>query len=283
VTVDPETEYRGDDMMVVAQQYIDSFLSDNKKFDLRLWVLVLYPLQINVYRDGLARFCIEVIDNDSPFGQLTNAAINHDSRILSETLERMRTEHNVDIDLLWRKIDAVIALTIISGISFISRGVESRFKDNGSYSRCFQILGFDILLDSDANPYLLEVNYRPSLDTHFPLERRIKVDMVRSSVLIGAPLKLAQSALSVRKWGWSEEAWQNFLNNSPEIARAARAEKKMAVRQSKYRKIWPSKEPNKAIWQRVLDTAKELPIEQIPGLSLRDINEGSFSERLPGI
>jgi hypothetical protein len=267
--VEPDTEYQPDETMAVAQEYIDSFLLDNKKFDFRIYVLVasVHPLEIYVYRDGLARFCLEEIDSNTPFGQLTNVAINHDSRILTETLERMRIEKGVDIGLLWKKIDQVIALTIISGYSFISHGVTSRFGTNRGYSRCFQVLGFDILLDQDANPYLLEVNYRPSLDTHFSSERRLKVEMIKSAVLIGAPLRLAQKALSSRKWAWTEESWQNFLNSSPEIARAAEADKEMAVRQSKYCRIWPSDDPETASWQEVFEVAKDLPIEPIPGVS----------------
>jgi hypothetical protein len=94
---------------------------------------------------------LEEIDRNSMNGQLTNVRINHGSRILTEKLERMKN-------------DQVIALTIISGYVFISKGVATKFGTNRSYSRCFQVLGFDVLLDQEANPYLLEVIDRPSLD-----------------------------------------------------------------------------------------------------------------------
>jgi hypothetical protein len=268
--VDPETEYEPDDLMAVAQQYVDSLLLDNKKFDFRIYALVssVDPLEIFVYRDGLARFCLEEINDNSPFGQLTNVAINHDSRLLSDTLERLKNECGIDINQLWKRIDAAVALTIIAAASYMSHGVEWRCPSNGTYSRCFQILGFDILLDKQANPYVLEVNYRPSLDTHFPSERRLKVDLVRSAAQIGSPLKLAQKAMCSRKWGWTDATWQDFLNNSPEIKRSAEIEKEMAIKQSKFERVWPSNDPEKAVWNEVLAKVKELPIEQIPGLSL---------------
>jgi tubulin polyglutamylase TTLL6/13 len=35
---------------------------------------------------------------------------------------------------------------------------------------CFEILGFDIMLDSDLNPYLIEVNHTPSFTADTPLD-----------------------------------------------------------------------------------------------------------------
>jgi hypothetical protein len=46
-------------MPAIAQEYIDSLLIENRKFDLPLFVLVasLWPLRISLSRDGIARFC----------------------------------------------------------------------------------------------------------------------------------------------------------------------------------------------------------------------------------
>jgi hypothetical protein len=262
-------EYDPDETMAVAQEYLTSMLLDNKKFDFRLYALVaqVQPLEIFVYRDGLARFCLEEVTSESVFGQLTNVAINHDSRILSDVLERLRVERGVDIERLWRRIDAAIALTIISAYPVIAQGVEWACPPNGRYSRCFQILGFDVLLDPDANPFVLEVNYRPSLDTHFPPERRLKVELVREAVAIGAPLRLAQKALCSRKWGWTDDGWRAFLQSAPEIERAARAQKELALSHSRFQRIWPSDDPERAIWGEVLHKVKQLPIERMPGVS----------------
>ena len=39
---------------------------------------------------------------------------------------------------------------------------------------CFELLGFDIILDSNLKPMLLEVNHAPSFATDSPLDNDIK-------------------------------------------------------------------------------------------------------------
>lgn len=39
---------------------------------------------------------------------------------------------------------------------------------------CFEILGFDIILDKNCKPFLLEVNHAPSFATETPLDYEIK-------------------------------------------------------------------------------------------------------------
>merc|ERR1719478_1371043 len=43
---------------------------------------------------------------------------------------------------------------------------------------CFEIYGFDVMLDEKLKPWLLEVNVSPSLSSSSPLDKRIKTQLV---------------------------------------------------------------------------------------------------------
>lgn len=45
-------------------------------------------------------------------------------------------------------------------------------------TNCFEVLGFDILLDNNLRPWLLEINLSPSLNTDSPLDLKIKGSMI---------------------------------------------------------------------------------------------------------
>ncbi|MFN9906079.1 MAG: hypothetical protein ACK56F_08145 [bacterium] len=41
-------------------------------------------------------------------------------------------------------------------------------------SSCFELYGFDVLLDEGLQPWLLEINVLPSLSTSSVLDKRVK-------------------------------------------------------------------------------------------------------------
>jgi hypothetical protein len=45
-------------------------------------------------------------------------------------------------------------------------------------STCFELLGFDVLLDENLKPWLLEVNMSPSMNTDTPLDVEIKTKLL---------------------------------------------------------------------------------------------------------
>ena len=85
---------------------------------------------------------------------------------LNKHLEAM----GIDMNLMWSRIYDVIIKSIICVDGHIQNGLKKlQFKNS-----CFEILGFDVLMDSDLRPWLMEVNLSPSLATESPLDLKIK-------------------------------------------------------------------------------------------------------------
>ena len=75
------------------------------------------------------------------------------------------------MNLLWSRIIDVIMKTLLCGEHI----VQQAMKKNGTHrTNCFETFGFDVLIDSDLKPWLLEVNLSPSLATDAPLDMTIK-------------------------------------------------------------------------------------------------------------
>ena len=49
---------------------------------------------------------------------------------------------------------------------------------------CFEVLGFDILIDEEFKPWLLEINHSPSFCTDSPLDYIIKKSLILDTLLL---------------------------------------------------------------------------------------------------
>ena len=57
-------------------------------------------------------------------------------------------------------------------------------------SMCFEILGFDVLIDEKLKPWLIEINHAPSFATDTPLDFKMKKDVIADAVqLLGMTYK----------------------------------------------------------------------------------------------
>jgi len=65
---------------------------------------------------------------------------------------------------------------------------SARGTKGANAASCFEMYGFDVILDSNLEPWLLEVNICPSLSSGSPLDKRIKTKLVADSLtLVGIP------------------------------------------------------------------------------------------------
>lgn len=49
---------------------------------------------------------------------------------------------------------------------------------------CFELLGFDIIIDSQAKPWLLEVNSSPALSVDCKIDEMVKPKLIQDTVEI---------------------------------------------------------------------------------------------------
>jgi glutathione synthase/RimK-type ligase-like ATP-grasp enzyme len=51
-----------------------------------------------------------------------------------------------------------------------------------NYDNCFELLGFDIMIDDKQKPWLLEVNSSPAMAMDGAADRRVKPDLLRDTL-----------------------------------------------------------------------------------------------------
>lgn len=180
---------------MIISRYIDRpYLINGLKWDLRIYVLITsyYPLVAYIYSEGLTRFAVHKYANEcgnfADVNQhLTNYTLNKDSdafiRNTDCTVENMGhkwtlgavlrelEKQEVDTGLLMVRIEDLVIKTLLS----IQPKVAAMCRKLNLHPKCcFELFGFDILVDENLKPWLLEVNLSPSLICDSPLDSLLK-------------------------------------------------------------------------------------------------------------
>uniref|UniRef100_A0A0K0FDA5 Tubulin polyglutamylase TTLL11 (inferred by orthology to a human protein) n=1 Tax=Strongyloides venezuelensis TaxID=75913 RepID=A0A0K0FDA5_STRVS len=207
------------DRQLIQEYIINPFLmGDQLKFDFRIYAVLrsINPLSIYVAREGMVRFCTEKYKkptkdkNLNLYSHLTNYSLNknHTSykhsnslkdqirgskRLLSTVFHQME-KRGMNTRRLWHNIKIIIVKTVIAMLPEIMLNYEQTFHDIDG-PQCFQIMGFDIMVQDDGTPILLEVNAAPSLTIEHTIidgippvrsivDEVIKVPLVRDCLLL---------------------------------------------------------------------------------------------------
>jgi len=178
----------------LCQQYIHNpYLINKRKFDLRIYIVIssFNPLRVYRFNDGLARFATEEYNLDSlgSYSHLTNYSVNKhnqnfragdddadsSSKWSIQGLRKYFADNNIDDTTLWQQVDDLVVKTLISVDFEINsmRKMHCKYKDSA-----FELLGFDVLIDENLKPWIVEINLGSSLSMSSPLDRRIKTELI---------------------------------------------------------------------------------------------------------
>ena len=154
---------------------------------MRIYVLItqMRPLKVYLYQEGIVRFSADRYDTNTItnlFSHLTNSSINKHAPSfgnsfgsgLKWTMEQLRQyfrDNGYDYDTMWCKIEQIINLTCINLCSVVP-----------NLDCCFELLGFDIMLDDKMKPWLIEVNSSPALGLETPTDRQVKPGLLRDTL-----------------------------------------------------------------------------------------------------
>ncbi|XP_055853553.1 tubulin polyglutamylase ttll-4 isoform X2 [Episyrphus balteatus] len=218
-----------DEQVLVSKYVADPLCIDGHKCDLRVYVLVTSfdPLLIYVYEEGLVRLATVKYDRNAenlwnPCMHLCNYSINkyHSDYIKSSDAQDEDVGHKWTLSALLRHLKSQgcdtrqlmsnIEDLIIKSIFATAQSIISAcrmFVPNGN--NCFELYGFDILIDDTLKPWLLEINLSPSMGVDSPIDTKVKAALITDLLtLVGIP---AYSQLMRAHY---DSTWSRFRNVS---------------------------------------------------------------------
>ncbi|KAF5302280.1 hypothetical protein FQA39_LY10319 [Lamprigera yunnana] len=178
----------------VISRYINNpLLIGGKKFDLRLYVVTtsFRPLKAYQFRHGFCRFCTVKYDSsvaelDNMFVHLTNVSVQkhgeeynalHGGKLSMQNL-RLHLESTRGKEITENLFDQISWLIIHS-----LKAVQPVIATD---RHCFECYGYDIIIDNQLKPWLIEVNASPSLTSTTANDRILKhklIDNIFSLIL----------------------------------------------------------------------------------------------------
>ena len=162
---------------IVIQKYIESpLLYKGRKCDMRIWVLLTHQMKVFLFKEGHLKTCSVEYDLNSKnaFTHITNYSFQKYNTNFQKFekgnevpfyefqnfIDKEYPEKNYKLKKdLMKKVKEIISLTMRSG--------KDKINKNGR-SHQFEIFGYDFMLDSDFNVFLIEINTNPGLEISSP-------------------------------------------------------------------------------------------------------------------
>ncbi|CAB3991917.1 probable tubulin polyglutamylase TTLL1 [Paramuricea clavata] len=179
----------------VISRYIDNpLLIGGKKFDLRIYVLVTSyrPLKCYLYKLGFCRFCTvkynaNVSELDNMFVHLTNVSIQKHGDEYNPTHGGKWTVENLRRYLEGTRGHEKAGKLFDDMHWLIVHSLKSVQHVMNSDRHCFECYGYDVIIDDNLKPWLIEVNASPSMTATTTSDRVMKYNLINDVINIVMP------------------------------------------------------------------------------------------------
>mgnify|MGYP001369990701 CR=1 FL=1 len=161
------------------QQDICPNLIDGRRWDLRTYVFAIFDtvknkLNLYIYKDGLVRICSNKFTNYINIkGICSNTSLTDKEDRENFILQRNFKNLN-NYELIFNKI-----LQILKRVKYL---IKNNIINKKNYILETHIFGFDFIIDKNNDPYIIEVNTKPSFilkkQKEYPLISKMKENVI---------------------------------------------------------------------------------------------------------
>jgi len=183
-----------------------------RKFDIRQWVLVTCwnPLTIWFWNKPYIRFPAAEYDpnnlNDR-FVHLTNNSVAKYAKGYAEMgtgnmwdietfAEYLKEEYGED------KWNNGLRKSMQDVVKYTLEAVQDMFDENNTKGTCTELYGFDIMLDDKCNPWLLEVNASPTMESSTAITERLCQNVMEDTIKVIVDYHYASKKKKVDTGDW---------------------------------------------------------------------------------
>ena len=162
---------------IIIQKYIENpLLYKGRKFDMRIWVLLTHTMKVYVFKEGHLKTCsIEYnLNSKDAFAHITNYSFqkyNTNFQKYEKGNEVPFFEFQCFLNEKYPKKNYNIKQNLIPEIKEIiklaMRSVKYKINKNRRNFQ-FEIFGYDFMMDTDFNLFLIEINTNPGLEESSP-------------------------------------------------------------------------------------------------------------------
>lgn len=182
------------DTYVISRYIENPLLIGGKKFDLRIYVLVtsFRPLKAYMFREGFCRFCTmkydtSVTELDNMYVHLTNVSVQKTGDDYNSHHGGKLGMHNLKLYLEGTRGKTVTERLFEQIQWLITHSLKAVAPVMSNDRHCFECYGYDIIIDDNLKPWLIEVNASPSMTATTVNDRILKYKLVDNLLSVVLP------------------------------------------------------------------------------------------------